>query len=564
MGLHANVKGISTITLILLIVISAVIGGIISYAFTIAYYAKIPEETALTITGVYINPKNVREFNITVLNPSYSPKNANITRIAISLKNGTQLYDVVETKPSINNGLEVRVGEALNITCQKIRKDNNDISFGEFVSTFPGKTILVHVFAEGSPAANMETRLPRVKLEITADFKPNVSFKKFNVTLTNSPESEVNLTIVDVQIPIAFEEVKPDFRLHPVDVPINESVRFEFNGSWHGFTAAYLSIFTQQGYEFHKMFEMKTVHVRIQAVTFNENQTDRFNVAVYNFAESANPVNIKNIECTLENGSKLIFDCGLAEISPNTTKVFTFGWDWRSYREKSLRVVAYFAQDFATLEYQTRTPPSVILKFLNVENAFNLKDKEHFNITILNHASSLETVNITKIVVNRAEQELPIADGLISPGLNKTFTCNFTWATFLKDYGRSLNLTVYAVSNQTLEEYTFNLSFTLPVAELNITAINHVELSGTGYLNLTVKNLGYSVWNLTLSKVVITIQGLPEPLEYTFPREQVIIKVGAEAILLCPLDWQKYVGKSVAITIITEELTKVSMLYTFS
>ncbi|MEM2318137.1 MAG: hypothetical protein QW142_01815, partial [Candidatus Bathyarchaeia archaeon] len=83
MNLHINIKGTSKIMLTLMMLISAVIGGIISYTFTIAYYAKIPEETAITITGIHINPKNVKAFNITVLNPSYSPKSANITRIAI-------------------------------------------------------------------------------------------------------------------------------------------------------------------------------------------------------------------------------------------------------------------------------------------------------------------------------------------------------------------------------------------------------------------------------------------------------------------------------------------------
>jgi flagellar basal body-associated protein FliL len=122
MNAQTNVKAISTLIVILLMIIAAIIGGIISYAFTIAYYNKMPQRTALTITDVYINKENVNSFIINVLNPSYSPADAKISRIAISLKDETQLYDVVETEPSIGNGINVPIGESVNITCLKIRR----------------------------------------------------------------------------------------------------------------------------------------------------------------------------------------------------------------------------------------------------------------------------------------------------------------------------------------------------------------------------------------------------------------------------------------------------------
>lgn len=566
MEIHANLKGVSTIVLILLILISALIGGIISYAFTIAYYTSIPEETTITITGIHIDPKNVRAFNVTVLNPSYSPKNANITRIAISLKNGTQLYDVIETNPSIKNGLKVGVGETVNIKCSKIKKDNANMTFGEFVSAFASEKMLVHVFAEGSPAANMEASLPYVKLEITADFNSRFSFKKFNVTITNSPQSQVNLTITDL-VPglIAFGEVTPDFRLNPVALSRNETVCFRFNnGSWHGYTQITLEVRTEQGYVFRKEIKMRTVNAVIQGVSFSENYTNHFNVTVYNFAESANHVNVKNIKCTLENGTQLTFDCGSAEIAPNNTKSFMLHWNWREYRGKNVTLVAYFTQDFATSEYRVTTPLPVIVKVLNIASAFDLKAKNYFNLTILNHASSLEPVNITRIVVKKTGEGLPVANGIINPGVNKTFRCNFNWTFFLNSYGRNLTITVYVKATQTLKEYAFDFSFVLPVAELNITAINQVAISGTGYLNLTVKNLDYSVWNLTLSKIVVKIQDLAEPLEYIFPRNHVKVNVGGEAVLLCPFDWQRYIGKNVTVTVITEELVSASMICTVS
>lgn len=558
MGLHANVKGISTLALILLIIASAIIGGIISYAFTIAYYTEIPQETTITITGIHINPENIRSFNVTVLNPSYSPSDANVTEIALSLKNGTKLYRVIETNPSIENGLKVRRGETLNITCSKIRVDNANMTFGEFAAKFTGEKIMVHVFAQG-PAANMEAKLPYVNLKITTDFNPRVSFKRFNITLTNNPQSEVNLTITSIDpTGIPFEKVNPDFRLNPVQLPKNGTVCFQFNGSWHGCTQFTLSIYTGQGYIFRREVKLETAHATIQSVIFDANYTDRFDVTVYNLAESANPVNVKEVRCTLENGTVLTFDCGSAIVMPNTTRLFTFSWNWRDYRGKNVTVVAYFTQDFKTTEYRVTTPPPVMLR---AEGTFNLRDKGRFNLTVLNHASSVETVNITKLVVKKTGEVLPIINGLVDPGSSRTFYCTFNWASFISSHGRNLTLTVYATTIQTRKEYTFDYSFTLPVAELNITAIAHTVAGGTGYLNITVSNLDHSVWNLTLSKVAVVVQGLSGPLEYTFPRNQVVVKVGGEAVLLLPFDWQRYVGKSLTVTVTTEELVEASASY---
>lgn len=558
MHINANTKGLSTLTVILIVIISAIIGGIISYTFTIAYYTKIPEETAIAITGVYIDKENVRSFKVNILNPSYSPTNATISRIAVSLKGETQLYDVVETEPSIGNGLTIPRGVSLNITCLKIRKDSSNITFGDFVSNFAGKIFIVHVFSPDSSAANMEATLPFVKLDITADFNSRISFRKFNITLTNNPNSEVNLTVTNIMVPgVTIDEMDPDVGAQPVVIPRNESVCFRFNGSWHGVVKAALAVYTEQGYVFHKEVEMKTVHAAIQSVTFDEDHTDHFNVTIFNFAESANYINVTRVECKLENGTLLTFECGLVAIMPNSSRTFKFNWNWRTYRAQNITVVAYFLQDFQTSPFKAETPPPIIVKVLNGAEAFDLKDKKHFNITISNHEASLEAINITKIVVKRTGEVLSITNGVINRGDKKTFKCTYDWASFLNNYSRSLTLTVYA-DNQTLGEYTFNL----PVAELNITVKNSIKLSETGYLNLTVKNLEHSIWNLTLSKIVITIQDLAEPLEYILPQNHVTVSVGSETVLLCPFDWQRYQGKSITVTVVTEELVEASTTYT--
>ena len=194
MNLKTDVKAISTFMIIILIVISAVIGGIISYMFTIVQFTELPEKTTLTITGVYFDVKNASSFTVSVLNPSYSPTDANITKIAISLKEEAQLYDVTVTSPSIQDGMVIQIGEVKNITCFNIRKDDADVTWGRFVSEVAGKSIIVHVFAEDYSAANMEAKIPFVKLNVAnLQFNPLISFKKFNFTLSTDAQSEINL-----------------------------------------------------------------------------------------------------------------------------------------------------------------------------------------------------------------------------------------------------------------------------------------------------------------------------------------------------------------------------------
>ena len=84
-----DVKAVSTLAAILLIVISLIIGGLLSYMFTIAFYVEIPEETTVLVTDVYFEKENARSFKIGVLNPSFSPTNATITRIGILFCLGT-------------------------------------------------------------------------------------------------------------------------------------------------------------------------------------------------------------------------------------------------------------------------------------------------------------------------------------------------------------------------------------------------------------------------------------------------------------------------------------------
>jgi hypothetical protein len=556
MFMGSNVKAVSTLLIILLMIISAIVGGLLSYMFTIAFFTEIPKETTVTITDVYFDKENAGSFKISVLNPSFSPTNATITRIALSLNEEAQLYDVVGTEPSLEDGIVIPNGQVLNITCFKAHKDDVDVSWGKLAGEFAGENITVHVFSPDSLAGNIEASLPLVKLHIIdTDFDSEISFNRFNITIMNELHSEINLTVSEIMvagIDLTKGDLSPEL---PQVVAGGEPVQFMCNKSWRNLLSTTLTIYTEEGYIFSEELELPRVFTEIQNVIFNENYTDHFNVTVSNLAESASYVNVANITCKLENGTIIQRDYLSVDMTPNSTCTFRFNWTWREYRGKKINATAYILQGLKTDIFTVTTPPPVIFTVLNRGEVFSLKDKKHFNITLENHPSSIHAVNITKIVADseeidgaKASPQLPY--GPIEPGEAIRLYCNVT--DWTDNAGEDFTLIVHAVA-ETLEQHTSEFTFTLPLAELNITSVVHTTIGNTKYLNITIRNLHYSACNLTLSKATVTLQNQYDELEQLFPENQIIIEPSGNAVLLCPFNWEKHLGHNIIVTVISGE-----------
>lgn len=554
-------KGVSALVLTLLILVSAILGGLAAYMFTIAAFIEIPKGTTVTITGVYFDKENASSFKVGVMNPSYSSGNATIVQLAITTPGTSEIYNISDTQPQTLNRLVIGKGESLNITCSEVLRDGADVTWGQIAGEFAGQSIMVHVFSIDAPAANMIATLPNVMLNVTKTyFDSKVSFKTFNITVTNPPESESNLTIKYLSV-AGIELGKNDSTPKlPQPISIDESVTFMCNASWHGLINATITIFTEEGYLFLKSLGLPEAYASIQNVTFNEDYTDYFNVTVVNFAESANYVNVTKVVWTLENGTIEERDCSALGIMPNSTATFMLDWNWREYRGKSVDVTAYLLQDFETDTFTTASPSPIIIQVLNKETVFDLADQNHFSIELQNHQSSLQSVNIAKIVlkgiegvpeitINGTQASPPLPIGPIDNGTSTgLISCNVTWTAWA---GKNITLTVQAVTNETSEEYTSNFKFTLPTAELNITSVTGTSFGGTEYLEITVESWYYSVWNLTISKV--TVEFGNQSLDQTFLQNQTIVKPSESAVLLCPFVWDAHVGESATITVVTVE-----------
>ncbi|MEM3628755.1 MAG: NosD domain-containing protein [Candidatus Bathyarchaeia archaeon] len=322
------------------------------------YPLMAPWAVGPSIVKIRIDKENVKTLKIEVFNPEYSPLDAVITRIRVGFKGGEEIYEAVETEPPIENGILIPRGESVNITCGRFRKDEVHFSWGEIASKFPGETIIVHVFFQEFPTVSKEAKLPYVKLYITPEFNAKVSFRRFNITITNDPWSEVNLTIRDILVAgIDIVDMDPDIRAVPVSLQPNNSIYFRFNGSWHGVVKTVIYVDTEQGYIFRETVELEVAFALIQSVDFYEEHPDYFNVTIRNFPESDVYINVTKITCKLANGTIIERYYPSVGIMPNSTMTFRFDLDWTSHMGEIIELQAYFLQDFETLAYSVEVIP---------------------------------------------------------------------------------------------------------------------------------------------------------------------------------------------------------------
>jgi hypothetical protein len=543
--------------IVLLLLAFMVIGGVVSYLFAISAFTRVPEGANLSIAGIYIGKDNARSFKVGVLNPSYSPGNATVTRIAVSEKGESTLYDVVETDPSLENGTSIPRGEVLNITCYTVQMQNGNVTWGRLASQFAGETIVVHVFSTDATAANKEVELPFVKLTISeTDFEPKVSFARFNITVITDIRSEVNLTITQILTPGIDLNKKDILPVLPETVGAGRVVQFRCNASWLGVLATEISIVTDEGYLFLRNVTLSPSSARIESVTLNENDTDHFTVTVFNTENSTYYVNVTRIIAVLSqaNGTTIENSYPAIGIAPNSTKTFTFNYTWKEYRGKSINLKAVTLQNLNTTTFTVTTPAPIIVKVLNENSVFDLKDRTHFNITLQNHQSSLEAINITEIVVeetgeviNGSKTNPTIPYGKIEPGQSTTFYCSIVNWTLRA--GGNLTLAVYTKTNESLTAYTFEFEFALPFAELNITNVSHTSLSGTKYLNVTIENKDYSAKSANITEITVTLGNQTTILM----QSQFRIAPNSSFVILGVFDWEGHLGENIVITVTTVE-----------
>ena len=349
MRLIRNARALSRFSLVLLLLVAVIFGALLSYLWVIGYYEslriRVPEVTTVTITNATFAPQNATFFNVTLLNPSFSPSDAKITKIAVSTEDGV-LHRVKRAQPP----LPYRLGRGSSETFRCSWNWGN----------YTGETVQIIVFVDGGSGATFPAVTPLMDLRITVDFDPAISVKHFNMTLQNSVSSATYVNVTDIVMD--GERVPPEnvtlplpYTLHP-----DESVSLTCTWDWTDYQGKDVTIaaHTLQGYvAYHTQAAPPPVNLTIIEILFNTTDTHHFNVTVQNSELSPTYVNVTRITLTMENGTTQ----EVIEVSPpltytlhpNASVSFMCAWDWTDYREKNVTITIHTLQGYVTSLTQT-------------------------------------------------------------------------------------------------------------------------------------------------------------------------------------------------------------------
>jgi hypothetical protein len=549
--LRRNKKALSSLGLILLLLISAIIGGLISYLWVMGYYIglneKVPEENVLTITNLDFNPQNATAFNVTVLNPSFSPdENIQVKRITISAEGSDQLNQIDVTTPTLP--INVSRGATQTFVC------------GEEWTQYVNRTIVVSVFVENGTGSTSSIKLPYVDLLLEngdTAFNPFLGVSNLTLTFENPPESVTYLNITGASLrvtpPTANFTTLMEPRLPFALIP-NSSQTFSCAYNWLNESrlgGSYsLDVETYQGYRFTFPVSIPQLAFSVQEVNFDPGDTTHFNVTVKN--DVSTYLNVSKIEARLGNN---IFDVtpslssSTNGILGNSTITFRCSWNWAAYRNQNTIVTVYTRQGIQTSGQQT-TPQSVSLSIGEVV----FPDTQHFLIAVNNSRYSIKTANITVIQVeldNGTQTTIttnPSLPYLLSIGNTTMFACSWDWSSYLD---RSVNILIY-IDNQIFATFratntpadASNYHVYLSVSWANFTAVDTTNF----FANIT--NSASSDRNANITRITVLLENGTE-IDATIASQ--IVAIDSTATFTCGWDWTTYRSKNVVIRVYTDE-----------
>jgi len=548
---HKNTKALSTLVLILLLLISAIIGGVFSYLWAMGYYLSlkeiIPDKSTASIVDVRFPPQNATAFNVTVLNPSFSPDEfIQVDAIAFSVKGDVRLYPASSVLPAL----------PFNIS----RGSSRTFTVRAFWASFVNRTLIVSVFVKNGTGSTVTVNVPYIRLLIDdVDFNPVLGVKNFTVSLRNDPSSATYLNVTNMWID-EYELTNYTQPRFPYGLSPSDSKTFTLNSSWVTYATIggthNITVRTFQGY-----VEVYTVLVprlafSVQEITFNPTDTTHFTVNVTNHVSTNTYLNVSRIEVLMENGTTRNVTPALNSstngVLGNLTKTFTINWNWTTYRNKNAIVTVYMLQGVKE-SGQKRTPLAAMLS-IPEEPVF--ADTDHFFVTVQNSPYSIKTANVTKITVtfeNGTEKsqnlitQPPSGPYLIRIGETTMFGCSWNWTTYLN---KTVNINVYTDEGFA----TFRVVRT-PVNTLNYTVYLNVSStvfnpSFTTQFNATIYNSAASARNANITRISILLANGTE-IDAIITSQ--VVAINTSVTFTCQLNWADYRGKSIVIRVYTDE-----------
>lgn len=338
MKIAKNVKAISKILYILILLLAMIIGSIFSYMILAGYYlsleTNIPEKPTISIINVNLDVQNAESLSINVLNPTYSPSEAIITDVYV-LTQDSQLSKVFSIDPTLPYELGIGINETF--TC--------NWNWGNYI----GETLKVVLVVQDGSGAVYEVQTVEVELNITAAVFDTTDSKHFNLTIRNPPYSAIDLSLTKITVRMDngttfnVREVTPSI---PSTLSIDTYNTFRCTWDWTTYRGqnVTISVYTSQGYEYSITKPTPNpAQLIINDVNFDTSNFTAFNIIVKNSENSIETANITKVQLQLEDSTIVNATIEQPTEIPYTLQIgntvtLRCLWNWADHRTESIIV----------------------------------------------------------------------------------------------------------------------------------------------------------------------------------------------------------------------------------
>ncbi|MGB9714442.1 MAG: hypothetical protein ACPLZC_05640 [Candidatus Bathyarchaeales archaeon] len=564
---NRRIRGISTLTLILLLLCAVIFGALLSYLWVMANYYNMPEKaTMLVVEEVSFSVSDARYFNVTILNPSNSVSDVNITAIRLTVEGKNETYDVTTTEPSLN--FTMKRGTRQTFVC---KRNWSDLA-GEIVKIEP-----IVENAEDVLITSYTASPPNVRLKVTPNFEEQIheSIEYFNLTIENiQPEPLTNLTISEITVHGELVNTAP--QLPQVLMP-NQNETFVCKRNWEDLKWINITIIvkTAEGYEAtYVTNELPGAALYIDEIKFDYADTSYFNLTVSSSEYSTAEATLSKVNVTFANGTSITLptipplQTLLVTVAPNqTSPPIICIWNWSANRNEQVTVVVYTQQNITVPSKTVKTPPEIVWNITDVK--FDFDDVEHFTINVTNMPCSLHEINIKNVMLNGENATIVDSSTSILPGEKMTINCSLSWRNWINE---TVTVTVVTEEGQSLSR-----EVDIPAVELKLLGDNlvfgdlrdqypNITIS-IPYINITISNSAYSIQNVTINKIVVETGDKTYEIDgtLTYPRlvpSGYVLNAGENATVMCLWSWDVYLGlEPIEVTVYTAEGFQASRIW---
>jgi len=330
-----NLKAISKLLFILLILLALIIGSIFSYLILAGYYLnlgiEVPEKNTISIIDANLDTQNTEAFNISILNPTYSPSEATIKEIWVATADN-QTHQVTATDPQLPYKLDK--GQQIIFNC--------DWSWADYTN----QALKIIVLIEDGSGAVYEVETAEVGLSVTSAIFDPTDSEHFNVTIRNAAGSTSDIKVTKITVTMEngtefqVRDITPSI---PMLLQVDTTTTFTCAWDWTNYRGlnATVNVFTSEGYAFHRTTTTpKAAQLSITDPVFSTSNMTYFNITVTNSEYSIVDANLTVVELFFQNYTSLEVSVpGLPYTLPiGDTVTLQCLWDWSGDQEETVAI----------------------------------------------------------------------------------------------------------------------------------------------------------------------------------------------------------------------------------